>query len=193
MKLKEKISLEKVFEKEYKDKLVEPKNNKEAVITHFLHNSKNGVSQFYKKDAVQFTKEILQYKYPEEEITNFVAEEALQYGIFDTFGVPFPPLENPKFKFIDLFAGIGGFRLAMQNLGGKCVFTSERDKEAKRTYKANFGERPFGDITKEETKAFIPDNFDILGVPFGRAFRSNLFVRSSQKGFPLQSLTQINA
>jgi DNA (cytosine-5)-methyltransferase 1 len=44
MKLKEKISLEKVFEKEYKDKLVEPKNNKEAVITHFLHNSKNGVS-----------------------------------------------------------------------------------------------------------------------------------------------------
>ena len=41
MKLKEKISLEKIFEKEYKDKLVEPKNNKEAVITHFLHNSKN--------------------------------------------------------------------------------------------------------------------------------------------------------
>jgi DNA (cytosine-5)-methyltransferase 1 len=45
MKLKEKISLEKVFEKEYKDKLVEPKSNKEAVITHFLHNSNNGVSR----------------------------------------------------------------------------------------------------------------------------------------------------
>jgi DNA (cytosine-5)-methyltransferase 1 len=133
MKLKEKISLEKVFEKEYKIKLVEPENNKEAIITHFLHNSKNGVSQFFKKDAVKFTKEILEYKYPEEEITNSVAEEALQYGIFDTFDVPFPPLENPKFKFIDLFAGIGGFRLAMQNLGGKCVFTSEWDKEAKRT------------------------------------------------------------
>jgi DNA (cytosine-5)-methyltransferase 1 len=166
MKLKEKISLEKVFEKEYKDKLVEPNNNKEAVITHFLHNSKNGVSQFYKKDAVKFAKEILQYKYPEEEITNLVAEEALQYGIFDTFGVPFPPLETPKFKFIDLFAEIGGFRLALQNLGGKCVFTSEWDKEAKRTYKANFGERPFGDITKEETKAFIPDNFDLLCAGF---------------------------
>ena len=166
MKLKEKISLEKIFEKEYKDKLVEPKNNKEAVITHFLHNSKNGVSQFYKKDAVKFTKEILQYKYPEEEITNIVAEEALQYGIFDAFDVPFPPIENPKFKFIDLFAGIGGFRLAMQNLGGKCVFTSEWDKEAKRTYKANFGERPFGDITKEETKVFIPDNFDLLCAGF---------------------------
>ena len=49
MKLKEKISLEKVFEKEYKVKLVELESNKEAVITHFLHNSKNGVSQFFKK------------------------------------------------------------------------------------------------------------------------------------------------
>jgi DNA (cytosine-5)-methyltransferase 1 len=166
MKLKEKISLEKVFEKEYKMKLVEPENNKEAVITHFLHNCKNGVSQFYRKDAIKYTKEILEYNYPEEEITNYVAEEALQYGIFDTFEIPFPPLENPKFKFIDLFAGIGGFRLAMQNLGGKCVFTSEWDKEAKRTYKANFGERPFGDITKEETKAFIPDEFDLLCAGF---------------------------
>lgn len=166
MKLKEKISLEKVFEKEYKIKHVELENNKEAIITHFLHNNKNGVSQFFRKDAIKYTKEILQYKFPDEEITNFVAEEALQYGIFDTFEIPFPPVENPKFKFIDLFAGIGGFRLAMQNLGGKCVFTSEWDKEAKRTYKANFGERPFGDITKEETKAFIPDSFDLLCAGF---------------------------
>ena len=166
MKLKVKISLEKVFEKEYKVKLVELESNKEAVITHFLHNSKNGVSQFFKKDAVKYTKEILQYEYPKEEISNIVAEEALQYGIFDTFDIPFPPVEHPKFNFIDLFAGIGGFRLAMQNLGGKCVFTSEWDKDAKRTYKANFGERPFGDITKEETKAFIPDGFDLLCAGF---------------------------
>lgn len=166
MKLKEKISLEKVFEKEYKIPFVEAESNKEAVITHFLHNSKNGVSQFYKKDAVRFTQEILEYKYPEDNISSLVAEEALQYGIFDTFKVPFPPVDSPKFKFIDLFAGIGGFRLAMQNLGGKCVFTSEWDREAKRTYKANFGERPFGDITKEETKVFIPDGFDLLCAGF---------------------------
>ncbi len=166
MKLKEKISLDKVFEKEYKQKLAELESNKEAVITHFLHNNKNGVSHFFKKDAVKYTQEILQDEYPKEEISSLVAEEALQYGIFDTFEVPFPPVKNPKFKFIDLFAGIGGFRLAMQNLGGKCVFTSEWDKEAKKTYKANFGERPFGDITKEETKAFIPDNFDLLCAGF---------------------------
>lgn len=166
MDLKEKISLETFGDKRFRIKLFEPDNNNEAVITHYLHNSKNGVSNFYKKDAIAFTKEILEYKYPEEVITNKVAEEALQYGIFDTFDIPFPPIENPKFKFIDLFAGIGGFRLALQNLGGKCVFTSEWDKEAKKTYKANFGETPFGDITKEETKQYIPDDFDILCAGF---------------------------
>ena len=63
MNLKDKISLDKVFEKEYKKKHVELENNKEAVITHFLHNSKNGVSQFFKKDAIKYTKEILQYEW----------------------------------------------------------------------------------------------------------------------------------
>jgi DNA (cytosine-5)-methyltransferase 1 len=166
MKLKEKISLEAVFEKQYKVRLIEPESNKEAVITHFMHNSKNGVSQFFRKDAIKHTKEILEDKFPKERITNGYAEEALQYGIFDTFDIPFPPVKSPQFKFIDLFAGIGGFRLALQNLGGKCVFTSEWDKEAKRTYKANFGDRPFGDITKETTKSYIPDNFDLLCAGF---------------------------
>jgi DNA (cytosine-5)-methyltransferase 1 len=54
----------------------------------------------------------------------------------------------------------------MQNLGGKCVFTSEWDKEAQKTYRANFGEVPFGDITKEQTKEFIPDGFDVLCAGF---------------------------
>lgn len=166
MKLKEKISLETLNDKTFKIRIVEPENYNEAVLTHYLHNSKNGVSQFFKKDAIKFTKEILEYKFPDEKVTLKVAEEALQYGIFDTFQVPFPPTETPKFKFIDLFAGIGGFRLAMQNLGGKCVFTSEWDKEAKRTYKANFGETPFGDITKEKTKSYIPDGFDVLCAGF---------------------------
>lgn len=163
--LKEKISLEEINGSKFKIRFIEPEDNREAILTHYLHNSTNGVSQFYKEDAVNFTQEILQRKYPDEVITSLVAESALQYSVFDTFQVPFPPLENPKFKFIDLFAGIGGFRLAMQNLGGKCVFTSEWDKEAKRTYKANFGETPFGDITKESTKKYIPD-FDVLCAGF---------------------------
>ncbi len=85
---------------------------------------------------------------------------------FEKKEIPFPATKNPKFKFIDLFAGIGGFRLAMQNLGGKCVYTSEWDEKAKKTYKANFGEIPFGDITQERTKSYIPDNFDILCAGF---------------------------
>lgn len=93
-----------------------------------------------------------------------VLYQAVQKNLFDATDIPFPGPEKgkEKFTFIDLFAGIGGFRLALQNLGGLCVYSSEYDKYAQKTYFANFGETPFGDITKEETKAFIPKNFDIL-------------------------------
>ena len=163
MKFTEKISLETVGDKQFRIKLIEPENNQEAVLTHYLQSLKNKkIAEFFKDDAINFTREILEHQYPESTITNKVAEEALQMGLFEMLEVPFPPVEKPKFTFIDLFAGIGGFRLALQNLGGKCVFTSEWDKEAKRTYKANFGEVPFGDITKDETKSYIPDEFDVL-------------------------------
>jgi DNA (cytosine-5)-methyltransferase 1 len=167
MKLKEKISIEEVFGQKFKVRVVEPSDYGKAALTHYLHNSKNGVSQFYKKEAIQHVKTALEYKYPDEEITSMVAEEALQYMLFDFKNqVPFPEPKKPKFKFIDLFAGIGGFRIAMQSLGGKCVFSSEWDEQAKKTYAANFGEVPFGDITKEETKKFIPDGFDVLCAGF---------------------------
>ncbi len=96
----------------------------------------------------------------------FVSEEALQHLLFEATDVPFPAPTDYTFKFIDLFAGIGGFRIAMQNLGGKCVFSSEWDKEAQRTYRANFGETPFGDLTKEQTKMFIPEGFEVLCAGF---------------------------
>ena len=69
-----------------------------------------------------------------------VSDVALQQLLFEVENVPFPTPENYTFKFIDLFAGIGGFRLALQNLGGKCVFTSEWDKNSQKTYKANYFE-----------------------------------------------------
>lgn len=80
--------------------------------------------------------------------------------------IPFLKPENPKFTFIDLFAGIGGFRLAFQSFKGECVFTSEWDESAQITYGLNFGEKPEGDITKEETKSKIPKYFDILCAGF---------------------------
>lgn len=75
-------------------------------------------------------------------------------------------VKNPKFTFIDLFAGIGGFRIAMQSAGGRCVFSSEWDEAAKETYFDNYGEVPFGDITKPEIKELIPDYFDVLCAGF---------------------------
>lgn len=70
------------------------------------------------------------------------------------------PIEDGTFRFIDLFAGIGGIRIPFQELGGTCVFSSEWDQFAQKTYKVNFGETPSGDITQIESTS-IPD-FDIL-------------------------------
>lgn len=125
-----------------------------ASLTHYWQNHKNGVSQYFHPSA----KEYLQ-----EEILS-VVEESEQLYIPLKYDIPFPPKMNPKFKFIDLFAGIGGIRLAYQNLGGKCVFTSEWNNFAKKTYEANFGEVPFGDITAINEKA-IPDH-DVLLAGF---------------------------
>ncbi|WP_068407389.1 DNA (cytosine-5-)-methyltransferase [Pedobacter cryoconitis] len=89
---------------------------------------------------------------------------AVQTKMFDNTNVPFPGPEKGKelFTFIDLFAGIGGFRMALQNLGGQCVFTSEWDKYSRQTYFANYGEYPFGDITKDHVKQYIPQKFDVI-------------------------------
>ncbi|APY12806.1 DNA (cytosine-5-)-methyltransferase [Seonamhaeicola sp. S2-3] len=164
--LNEKTVIENIDGQLFEINIIEPENSKQASYSHYLHNYKNGVSQFFRKDAINFVKEVL-YQKTNKKISSKVAEEALQYLIFNhKNSVPFQAPENPTFKFIDLFAGIGGFRLALQNLGGKCVFTSEWDKYSKKTYRANFGEIPFGDITKPLTKSYIPDNFDILCAGF---------------------------
>ena len=72
--------------------------------------------------------------------------------------------DSHEFRFIDLFAGIGGIRLPFQNLGGQCVFTSEWDKFAQKTYIANYGEVPDGDITQINA-GDIPDH-DVLLAGF---------------------------
>lgn len=139
-----------------------------AIVTHYLHTQGTSFEKTYAEKASKFidlwtnsdmVKEFLPH--------NIVCESPLQTYLFkDVFNVPFPSPQSPKFTFIDLFAGIGGFRVAMQNLGGKCVFSSEWDFAAQRTYFANYGEIPFGDITSEETKSYIPDNFDVLCAGF---------------------------
>lgn len=159
--MKEEITIDEFDGKKFKIHFFEEEDNRKAVLTHYLHNYHNGVKKHFEKEAKQYLKQIVEYK-NEVENLDIVAETALQQLLFEVENVPFPTPENYSFKFIDLFAGIGGFRLALQNLGGKCVFTSEWDENAKKTYRANFGETPFGDITKDSTKAYIPKDFDIL-------------------------------
>lgn len=72
--------------------------------------------------------------------------------------------ETPRFTFIDLFAGIGGMRIAYESVGGQCVYSNEWNKYSQQTYFSNFGEQPDGDITKVESKV-IPDH-DILVAGF---------------------------
>jgi DNA (cytosine-5)-methyltransferase 1 len=146
-----------------------------AVLSHYLHADKKEVSDEEKEEIVDAVREFLaRKKYQQKdgmEMTDEdvlrAAEDPLQYSFFnDFFKVPFPEPEHPKFTFIDLFAGIGGFRIAMQNLGGKCVYSSEFDPKAQESYFANYGEMPFGDITKEITKRYIPKHFDVLCAGF---------------------------
>lgn len=150
--------------------------NQMAVLSHFLHNHRKNLTKKEQSEIINAVRDFLSRKemrqkidisdWSDEQVLQ-AAEDPTQYGLFDQFfDVPFPAPQKPKFTFIDLFAGIGGFRIAMQEQGGKCVFSSEWNVYAQKTYFANFGEMPFGDITKESTKGYIPKKFDILCAGF---------------------------
>lgn len=79
--------------------------------------------------------------------------------------VPFAPVQEATFTFVDLFAGIGGFRLAMQGLGGRCVFSSEWNSSARETYYSNFGEVPYGDIAQFTTGPDEVGGFSSGAIP----------------------------
>lgn len=174
MKLKSTLSnkkIKKVKKIKYTDlkdffevKIYREVDQKLAYFTHYIQNSGNGVTKHYKDPALKFIDNRLREFFTEpKELSE--ANELWQQGYLPIdFDIPFPPPKNPKFKFIDLFAGIGGMRLAFQNTGGKSVFSSEIDTSACITYEANFGEIPFGDITKINEND-IPDH-DILVAGF---------------------------
>lgn len=165
MKVQEQISIEDFGGKPFKIRLIEELDNEKAVITHYLHNISNGVAKHYKVAAENYLNQYIIKNYPDQSISE-VRVSAIQKLLFEMNDVPFKTPNKYKFKFIDLFAGIGGFRIAMQNVGGKCVFTSEWNSDAQKTYRANYGEVPFGDITRDEIKQFVPDKFDVLCAGF---------------------------
>lgn len=154
--------------------------NQMAVLSQYLHNGSlegnDTATRNQREEIIAAILEFLERKKSQhsdfeydlsEDFASMVAENPGQYNLFeDFFNVPFPNPQQSKHTLIDLFAGIGGIRLPFNELGYKCVFSSEWDKFAQQTYFANFGEMPFGDITKESTKKHIPQHFDLLLAGF---------------------------
>lgn len=152
--------VEELIKKFFKNAIFGPDNYRSALISHFLYSNDDGL----RLQAIKYLREILgNIEYENIEDRDI---EALAKWWYKSQNIVFPEPVDSEFTFIDLFAGIGGFRLALQNIGGKCVFTSEWNKDSQKTYFANFGEIPFGDITLKDIKDRIPAQFDILCAGF---------------------------
>lgn len=149
--------------------------NQMAVLSHYLHNHRREISKEERAEITAAIREYLSRKearlqidvdgMTDEQVLQ-VAENPTQYDLFSDFlNVPFPAPENPKFTFIDLFAGIGGIRIPFDEMGYQCVFSSEWDAKACKTYLANFGTLPFGDITKIPAERIPKHNVLLAGFP----------------------------
>lgn len=134
-------------------------------ISQVLNESYEGNDKAFISHALQGN-----YGADNSEFESLASEPAIAYGrsLFEEefiFDVPFPPtMGENNFTFIDLFAGIGGFRIPLQWEGGKCIFSSEFNKDAQKVYERNYGEFPFGDITKIPVE-IIPSH-DVLCAGF---------------------------
>ncbi|WP_242202614.1 DNA cytosine methyltransferase [Aestuariivivens insulae] len=129
-----------------------------AFLTHYLHNYTNEASKSFEERAIQY------FNHQKNNLA-IVSEPKLQAMLPISWDIPFPSPEHPEFTFVDLFAGIGGFRIPMQEIGGKCVFSSEFNYHAQRAYELNFGEVPFGDITKIDLDLVPKHNVLCAGFP----------------------------
>lgn len=142
-----------------------------AIVSHYLQLKNRPEGVLYKKNAEQILNEWSGWM--DEDMTDAVAHgdmvsepPVFQLNLFhDLLNAPFHDSASPKFTFVDLFAGIGGIRIPFTELGGKCVFSSEWDKAAQISYSYNFGEVPFGDITKINSDSIPKHDVLLAGFP----------------------------
>lgn len=145
------------------DGSVMPYAEQMAYISHFLQNKNVESDVSYKGIASGLIADIVADNKAKDQKTS--SKRAVQADLFAGMPeVPFPSPSRYDFTFIDLFAGIGGFRLPMQELGGRCLFSSEFNIHAQEVYARNYGEVPFGDITKIPL-SMIPSH-DLLAAGF---------------------------
>jgi DNA (cytosine-5)-methyltransferase 1 len=133
--------------------------NAEAIAQQWLHAVANDFAPYAESNGVsnqKFVKALEKNGIPS-------TPKALKSILKQAF--PIASSTKQTFRFIDLFAGIGGMRIGFQNAGGVCVFSSEFDKHAQATYFKNYGEIPFGDITKIPTEAIPEHDVLIAGFP----------------------------
>ena len=139
-----------------------------AIITHYLQNRNLPAGQQLEAEAQRLMTEYYRATHtelaPDAEVDMHAAEnlfsaiyEAPVYHRFQN---------NNAFTFVDLFAGIGGFRIALEQLGGRCVYASEFDTSAQKSYGMNHGVMPFGDIKLQVNKDRIPEGIDVLCAGF---------------------------
>ena len=142
-----------------------------AIVSHYLQLKNRPEGVLYKKNAEQILNEWSSWM--DEDMADAVADgdmvsepPVFQLNLFhDLLNAPFHDSASPKFTFVDLFAGIGGIRIPFTELGGKCVFSSEWDKAAQISYSYNFGEVPFGDITKINSDSIPKHDVLLAGFP----------------------------
>lgn len=139
-----------------------------AIITHYLQNKGYPEENWYKEKALPLIDNYFRATHTDLSDDADV-EQHLQEQLFsEIHNTPVRRMhyDNNSFTFVDLFAGIGGFRIALEQLGGRCVYASEFDKSAQRSYGMNHGVMPFGDITHQSNKNSIPEGVDILCAGF---------------------------
>lgn len=148
--------------------------NQIAALSHYLHTTIFEGTQIEiqerRNKLMALIRDFLEYKdrlddFTEEDIS-MVADNPLEFDLFREFyQVPFPAPKQYDHTFIDLFAGIGGIRIPFDEMGYQCLFSSEWDAKACKTYFANFGIVPYGDITKIPAERIPKHDVLLAGFP----------------------------
>jgi len=143
-------------------------NDDIAIITHYLQNKGFAEERLYLEKARPLLEKYYRATHTDLDIRDQIdldMAEAL-FSAVEQSPVHHRFKDNNSFTFVDLFAGIGGFRIALEQLGGRCVYASEFDVSAQKSYGMNHGVIPFGDITLQNNKDLIPKGVDVLCAGF---------------------------